>query len=228
MNDIIKPLTKDGLVGWDDLGQFWVYHWEGPHKVGSIYHDVREKICCVCGHGWEVSGDSLRDQYFWDGRAEWSHQTCLIRYLALQEFDFWRNSLVDAGFMFGPIDNRRYIAEGGASIQAIPNEYLGPKDPWGAGQPWYRVRLLKRVNEEKSENGPLGRTLKLGSRKRVYHMEIEEGGSPYDAEKAKQLFAPEDVTKRLGENGMMVHAWGRDKAREYLRHFAEILGVKRK
>lgn len=228
MNDIVNPLTKDGLAGWDEFGQFWIWHYEGTSKVGSTYHDVREKICCVCGRGWELTGESLRDQYFWDNRAEWSHKSCLIRYLALQAYEFWCGALVEAGFMYGPLDNPKYIAQGGPALESLPNQYWGPNDPWGAGQPWYRARLLKRVDVEKSENGPLGRTLKLGARKRVYHMEIEKGDGPYDYEKAKALFAPEDVTKEIRSDTLYIHAWGKEKAREYLRHFAEILGVKRK
>jgi len=52
MNDIVKPLTKDGLAGWDDLGQFWIWHYEGTSRVGSIYHNVRGKTCCVCNREW--------------------------------------------------------------------------------------------------------------------------------------------------------------------------------
>lgn len=227
MNDIIKPVTKDGLAGWDEFGQFWIWQIkDNNHRVGSIYHDVREKICCVCRHGWEPNAESLRDQYFWDNRGEWAHQSCFIRYLALQEYDFWCSALVGAGFMYGPMDNPRMIAEGGPALESLPNGYWGSNDPWGAGQPWYRARLLKRVNVEKSENGPLGRTLKLGHRKRVHYLEIEPGEGSYDVALAQKLFASEDVTKKIREDGMMVHAWGRDKAREYLRHFAEILGVK--
>lgn len=226
MNDIIKPLTQDGMVGWDEFGQFWIWKREGTDRVGRLYHDVREKICCICRHGWEVTGDSLSDQYFMDNRAEFAHKTCFIRYIALQEFDFWVNALVEARFMFGPLDNPKHIADGGAALETLPNEYFGQDDPWGAGQPWYRARLLKRVDKEKSLNGPLGRTLKLGHRKRVYVLEIEEGGAPYDEKLAHELFGKEEVTKQIGSNGMMVHAWGRDKAREYLKHFAKILNVK--
>lgn len=228
MNDIVKPVTPDGMVGWDKLGQFWIWRVSGEDRVGSIYHDVREKTCCVCGHGWQLTAESLSDQYFWDNRAEWSHKSCLIRYLALQQYEFWCGALVEAGFMYGATDNPKMIAEGGPALESLPNAYWGPNDPWGAGQPWYRARLLKRVDVEKNENGPLGRTLRLGSRKRVYHMEIEKGPGAYDYEKAKALFASEEVTKDIGSEGMHIHAWGKEKAREYLRHFSEILGVKRK
>jgi len=129
--------------------------------------------------------------------------------------------------MYGPVDNPEMIAEGGPALESLPNGYWGQRDPWGAGMPWYRARLLKRVDEKKRLNGPLGRTLRLGKRKRVYHLEIEKGAGPCDVAASKRLFEKEDVTKDIGEDRLMVHAWGKDKAREYLRHFAEILGAAR-
>lgn len=231
MNDIIKPVTVDGMAGFDQFGQFYIKYQKGEYVIGGKYDDVREKICCICGHGWELTAKSLRDQEFLRHRAEHAHQSCVIRYAALQEYDFWYRAVLDAGFMFGPLDNPTYIAEGGPAFESIPNEYWPKGDPWGAGQPWYRVRLLKRVDHKKSLNGPLGRTLKLGHRKRVYVLEIEPGPGEYDHKMAKELLGNEKVygdvkvTMDIRSDGLMIHAWGQEKAREYLRHFAEILGV---
>lgn len=228
MNDILKPVTVDGMAGFDQFGQFYIKWMDREYTCGAVFHDVRKKICCICGHGWELTAKSLRDQDFLRHRAEHAHLSCVIRYTALQEYDFWYGAVLDAGFMFGPLDNPKYIAEGGPAFESIPNEYWPKGDPWGEGQPWYRVRLLKRVDEEKSLNGPLGRTLKLGHRKRVYVLEIEEGPGEYNEKLARELFAPEiaeRITSWIGPKGMMIHAWGQEKAREYLRRFAEILGV---
>jgi hypothetical protein len=225
MNDIVKPMTPDGLVGWDEFGQLWLWRVQGERREGTIIADVREKVCCVCRRGWELNAGSLGDQYHWHNRAEWAHESCYIRHLALEEYEFWCGALVGAGFMFGTVDNERMIGEAPA-LESLPNGYWPRNDHWGTGLAWYRARLLKRVNVEKSENGPLGRTLKLGMRKRVHHLEIEVGFGPYDRALAAELFKSEDVTKAIWEDRMMVHAWGRDKAREYLKHFSEILGVK--
>lgn len=224
MNDILRPVTADGMAGWDQFGQFYIKHREGEYVVGSVYHDVREKICFICNHGWELTSKSLRDQNFDRQRAQHGHLSCMIRYEALQEFDFWYEAVLDAHFMFGPLDNPKYIAEGGPCFESLPNQYWPKGDPWVV-KPWYRVRLLKRVDEEKSLNGPLGRTLKLGSRKRVFHLQIEDGPGSYDATMARELFKDENVTKEIGVHGMYIHAWGEDKARAYLKHFARILGV---
>jgi hypothetical protein len=219
------------MAGFDQFGPFYIKWQDGEYTCGSTFHDVREQVCCICGHGWELTGKSLRDQDFLRHRAQHAHLSCVIRYEALQEYDFWYRAVLDAGFMFGPMDNPRYIAEGGPSFESIPNGYWPKGDPWGQGKPWYRVRLQKRIDEEKSLNGPLGRTLKLGARKRVYHLEIEPGPGDYDQKLAQKLLGNEKVygdvkvTMDIRSDGMMIHAHGQEKAREYLKHFAEILGV---
>lgn len=224
MNDIIRPLTPDKMVGWDEYNQLWAWKCEGKDRIGRIIADVRGKICPICAHGWAVTADSLTDQYFWDDRVEYAHQSCFIRLSALNEHTFWLDALVDAGFIFGPVDNPERFGEGGPSLQALPNEYWGPKDPWGAGKPWYRVRLLKK-QEDGYTNTAHGRTLKVGSRKRVFQLSVEDGEGSYDYDLAQKRFASEDVTKEITRRGLMVHAWGRDKAKEYLKHLADILGV---
>jgi hypothetical protein len=219
MNDIVKPVTPDGMVGWDEFNQLWAWKMEGANRVGTIIADVREKTCAVCRRGWDLTGESLLDQFYWRSRAEWAHETCYIRYLALEEFDFWVNALVGARFMFGSGDGR------GPSLESLPNGYHSASK-WFAGQPWYRARLLKRGPDD--SRPPLGRTLRLGARKRVYHLQIEAGEAPYDAALAEKIFAPEDVTKSINPEGMYIHAWGQAKAKEYLGHFAEILHIEKK
>lgn len=225
MNDIIKPLTRCGMVGWDAHNQLWLWKLEkSGSRCGTIIADVRGRVCPICNHGWEITAESLGDQHYMMSRAEWAHQSCLIRYMALQDFDFWVGALVDAGFIFGKIPNPESRSERAPSLEAIPNEYWGPQDPWGAGQPWYRAHLLKKM-EDGYTNTAHGRILKLGARKRVYVLEVESGEGSYDRAMAEKLFASEDVTKEIRSDRIMVHAWGRDKAKEYLKHFAEILGV---
>jgi hypothetical protein len=236
VNDILRPVTVDGMAGFDQFNQFYIKWKEGDSTYGSTFHDVREKICCICSHGWELTAKSLKDQTFVDHRAEHAHLTCSIRYEALQEYDFWYRSLIDVGFMFGPIDNNRYIAEGGAAIESIPNGYWPKGDLWGQLKPWYRVRLLKRLPAEKQtadeRNCAVGRTLKLGARKSVYHMEIEPGPGDYDYKLAQELLGNEKVygnvavTMAIRADGAMIHAHGKEKAKEYLAKFKKILGVK--
>lgn len=216
MNDIIKPLTVDGNVGWDKYGQLWHWKYEGPSRVGHPIADVRNKVCPVCRRGWDLTAESFEDQFYWSGREEFAHLSCYIRFRALAQFEFWSNALVEVGFIFGRGDHE-------PGLEEIPNEYWRPTDPWGAGSPWYRVHLLKK--DEERNNVPFGRTLKLGFRKHVYALLIEPGFAPCDLEFAKRLFEKESVTKSFEDDRVMIHAHGRDKAKEYLGRFAEILGV---
>lgn len=222
MNRIVKPLTSDGMVGFDESGQLCLWkEEEGGGRIGKMIADVRKETCFICLRGWQVTAESLEDQSYNDGHAAWSHRSCAIRYGALTQFDFWYGALIEAGFIFGREKTERDRLP---ALESLPNGYHGGTDPWCAGMPWYRVHLLKK-DVGKWENSPHGRTLRLGRRKRVWHMEIEPGTGSYDAEAARTLFAGEDVTKDIGDDRMMVHAWGRDKAREYLRHFAVILNA---
>jgi hypothetical protein len=215
MNDILRPLTADGLVGWDQFNQIWLWEVEGETRRGHIIADVREKICRVCNRGWETTAKGLGDQYYWQTREEWAHASCFVRYLALREYSFWHDALCGVFRFERPAE--------------IPNEYGGA---WNT--PWYRVTLLD-----------VPRTLKLGHRKRVYHMEIEPEGryappaddTPEAAAKrfaarartnlshATKLFEAEEVTKEVGADMVLVHAWTEEKAREYLKHFAQVLGL---
>lgn len=226
MNDILKPVTVDGMAGFDQFNQFYIKWQDREYTCGAHFHDVRDKICCICNRGWELTAKSLRDQTYLDNRAQHAHQSCSIRYAALKEYDFWYGAIIDAHFMFGPDDR-------GPALESIPNGYWPKGDPWGEGCPWYRVRLLKRVDVEKSENGPFGRTLRLGARKRVYHLEIEPGPGEYDYKLAQELLGNEkvygnvDVTRAIREDGLMIHAHGKEKAREYLKKFAQIMGAEK-
>lgn len=206
MNDIVKPLTPDGMCGWDAHGQLWIWKPEGKGKRGTIIGDPRGHKCRICLQGWTLTVESLEDQEYWDSHEEWVHLSCSVRYAALQERDMWYGALIEAGIRFH-------------GFEEIPNEYC-PNTPFYGRRPWYRVALIDSR-----------RTLKLGRRKRVYSMEIESampGAGLYSLEQAQELLKAEDVTKEIRPDGLLIHAWGRDKAREYVKAFAKILDLGRK
>lgn len=204
MNDIVKPLTPDGMCGWDEHNQLWLWKAEaGGGKCGRIIGDPRGHKCRICLQGWLLTTESLEDQAWSREYEEWCHLSCQIRYSGLKERDMWFGALVGAGIRFH-------------GLEAIPNEYWC-NDPWYGQRPWYRVRLLDSR-----------RTLKLGKRKRVYCLEIESampGAGFYSQEQAQDLFKMEDVTKTIRPDSLLIHAWSDDKAREYLKAFAQILGL---
>lgn len=197
MNNIIQPVTSDGLVGFDEFGQLCAWEQDGEFRRGWHLHDVRQKTCIICGRKWDLTSESLKDQVFLQEKEAWVHQSCHKRYLALSEFYFW----------YGAVCGARIRYHG---LEEIPNEYRG-----GWNLPWYRAKLCDRHA-----------SLKLGTRKHVYHMEIELSGDPrYDREKAKAFLEREDVTKKEGVGGLYLHAHSKEKAKEYLKAFAEILGL---
>lgn len=203
MNEIVKYLTPDGMCGWDAHGQLWLWKVRDDGRpVGTIIGDPRGHKCRICQQGWILTVESLEDQERWREYEEWVHLSCSIRYNALRERDMWFDALVAAGIRFH-------------GLEEIPNEYWA-RDPWWSKRPWYRVRL---------HDAP--RALKLGRRKRVYHMEIEASGAAglYSKDLADRLFKDEDVTKSVGAEGMMVHAWGPEKAKDYMKRFAQVLGL---
>jgi hypothetical protein len=200
MRDIVKPITPDGLCGYDANGKLWLYEARGDGAfTGSMIQDPRGQKCPICLQGWVLTSGSMKDQTQWrvGGSLEFVHQTCSIRYNGLVERDMWFDALCDAGIRFRGIAN-------------IENRYWS-EPPWSS-RPWYRVSLMN------------GRTLRLGYRKRVYSLEIEPGGDrPYDVAKARELFTNEDVTKEINDEGLLIHAYGDIKAREYIKVFAQIL-----
>lgn len=203
MNDIIKPLTPDGMVGWDQHGQLWLWKVDGKGTIGTIIGDPRGHRCRICQQGWVLTVESLEDQRWCQYHREWTHLSCQIRYEGLKERDMWFGALVGAGIRFAGLDE-------------IPNEYW-VRDPWFSKRPWYRVRLLDSK-----------RTLKLGRRKRVYSMEIEPGEGICSATTAEELFKTEEVTKQICASNVMIHAWSDEKAHEYLKAFAKILWLDKK
>lgn len=201
MNDIVKPLTPDGMCGWDEFGQLCLWKVDGDRRVGTLIGDPRGHTCRICQQGWALTIESLEDQMYWSDFREWVHRSCSIRYSALKERDKWFWALVDAGIRFD-------------GLQEIPNGYWH-RDPWRGKKPWYRVKLLD------SE-----RTLKLGFRKRVSHMEIESGTGSFSRALAEELFKDENGTKQIGDDSVLIHAWTDEKALEYLKAFARIMALR--
>ena len=61
MDFIVKPLTDDGLVGYDQFGQFMCGTPEGHGRVSySPVSDVRGRLCVICCQGWHLSAESMR------------------------------------------------------------------------------------------------------------------------------------------------------------------------
>lgn len=202
---IKRPVTEDGLVGYDEFDQFMVTCIERGHETSTHIHDVREQICQICNHGWEPNGPSMRDQFRWQLLEAFVHESCLARHQGLVERQDFYSALCNAPVRF-------------RGLVAIPNQYWGPADVWGKNKPWYRAELI---------DFPV--RFVLGRRKRVDSIElIPEGGTKLLGwESAKIAFDDQNVTKEFSEDRILLHAYG-DDAKDYIKKLAEACGLQYK
>ena len=198
---IVRPVTDDGMVGYDEFGQFV---WSRPDRqwiVSSFIWDVREHTCAICARGWEPTGPSMGDQAPWhmlgEGLAAYVHETCLERHTGLVERAEFYRAIVAARLRF-------------RGLAPIANGYAPD------ARPWYRAELTDHPVR-----------LVLGCRKRVDHVEaIAEGGTKLAWwREAEAAFAAEDVTKAFSERSVLLHAWTAEKTREYIATLAKVGGL---
>lgn len=206
-NEILKPITPDGLVGYDGYNQLQVVWEEEPgRRISSpCFHDVRGKTCPICGLGWVLSSAGFRDQYLERATNRLVHERCWVGHLELTEAAMWYTLLCDCRPK-EPLITWEWLP--------IPNEYGG-----GWKTSWYRVFVGNGSCE-----------MKLGRRKRVWHMSLH-GVTWAQCDLAAELLKDENVTKWInpprippgdcGEAG--IHAWTREKAREYMTVFYKVI-----
>lgn len=198
---IVRTITEDGLVGFDQFDQLTLCSIDERRGWTSYTHiaDVRGKTCAICNRGWEPTGPSLSDQYLWSLLDEHVHLSCLARHLSLIERDavFW--AICDARIRF----KRLYVD---------PNGYYLQEDPWGKYRPWYRAELLDHPY-----------SLLVGMRKRVWSIELRGECLWYEA--ASKEFESENVTKEFSKTGVLLHAWGNENLREYIKRLAKVGGL---
>jgi hypothetical protein len=203
MNEIIRPLAHN--LGFDSFGQLIVRWEEHGSTLSTMCADMREKTCPICGKGWEVSAESFRNQLLCNVTDEFCHRTCYYGHIAMKEAEMWHELLTDyrpgrADSYFIPFNWKK-----------IPNEYGG-----GARNPWHKVEFLGYVP-----------TLKLGGRKRVYHMSMHDLRQE-QVDKFLELVKGEDVTKGSeGCNSVYIHAWSKEDAKKYLGYFATVIKMDR-
>lgn len=180
------------FIGYDEFGQFYsTVREDDGMTIGRIICDVRGKVCPICNQQWQENPDSINDQFFWRSHEKWAHETCFVRYLALQDFDLFYDSLCKANIRF-------------EKLNPIKNGYYSDRSVWGRLRPWYSVQPL---------DYPC--TIELGRRKRVFQIKVISNCMNPNA--FSSLFADEDVTKEFSnEIPVMIHAWSEEDLREYL------------
>lgn len=193
MSFIAKPVTPDGLTGFDSLGQFWVGRREDHGVVHSPGADLRGARCAICLGLWEATSESLGDQIRWSLTNEYVHHSCLARHAGFIERRTALNALLKARVRF-------------RGLTPIPNGYFRETDRWGKWTPWYQTELIEHPY-----------VFTIGHRKRVWEVRLVPGSGTIPWwEAAKELFLSEDVTKKFSDKEILVHAWGDERLDAYV------------
>ncbi|UJR81447.1 hypothetical protein [Sandaracinus amylolyticus] len=204
--NIVRPITDDGRVGYDEFGQLVLTRRDRTGEVSTFIVDVRRHTCAICARGWEATAVSMADQTRWhvlgEGLGSYVHESCLVRHKGLVERTAFLSALCAARIRF-------------RGLVPIANEYFRAPDSWAA-KPWYSAELVDHPVR-----------IDLGWRKRVAEIRlVAEGGVPFSWwEAAEDAFAKDDVTKSFGSALVLLHAWGDDAVRDYLARLATVGGL---
>lgn len=115
----------------------------------------------------------------------------VCKYIAMQDKDLIENSKKT-------IDNLKSLFDNPIYVKEIPNEYYNKYSYLAV--PWLLVTTTKGI-------------IKIGWRSKVINIDWSESDVLSTAE---DLFPDENVTKGDYTNWRYIHAWGYDKAREYI------------
>lgn len=198
LKHLITQEDDKGVIGLDESKQLVWQRMEHGDIWSRPIRDPRGEICLICNQGWKDTTSSIVDQHYWDSHERTVHESCFVRYLGLIEHGMWNRALIGAKIRF-------------SKLESIPNGYGG-----GWDTPWYRVKPL----------GVEGITIRMGRRKRVWHIELELRGYPIDRDVFK-AFENEQVTKELaGADRVYIHSYSEEDCQKYLKVFAMAMGVK--
>jgi hypothetical protein len=213
-------------IGYDQFDQLCKVE-QMQYKSGEKYTsstmvwDIRGKACYICKRVWTDDPNEWEYEELERGRWEekagpdgkhkrlkdpvFVHPACYLGHLNINE----------KNLITGAINKARdaYKARVPYEIDAIPNQYKGAWDT-----EWYIIQLL--------ESKPRSQ-IKFGSRKRVWVVELssEEKLVVPEGHALEVLYKKEDVTKdglfdyqgkRLESKSIMLHAWTKEKVREYV------------
>lgn len=201
--EIVSAITDDGLVGWDQFKQLIVKHPDGVLVRVSFVHDVRGRHCSICGRGWELTGPSWANQYYWQDFSELVHQSCWDRFCGLNE----------RGDVFDALLTARIFS---FQLTSVPNGYLGVHA--GALRPWYSAKLLGTPY-----------TFVIGFRKNVWSVTITSEDGQFADEQTQQMVdnwsieTRARVTHRFEPMQWMFHSWGLAELHDNLREVEKIL-----
>jgi len=193
---ITHPVTDDGLCGYDDRQQFWVYWRDGSELTGTIMADLRQHKCLLCTKGWKTASESLRDQLHASETRGYVHKTCYINYLNFREHARMLD-LFSAGALYDHIEK----------IEVIPNQYGG-----GWNTDWFNVTL----------KFPMKPIIQFGARRRVDSITVTRLSTP-QRDAIWTALEGEATTKEHSSDMFMIHAHSHDDVARYFKVFREVL-----
>ena len=202
MSLIVRPVTKDGCVGYDQFNQFVCEIAEAGRTATHFIHDVRDEKCKVCNRSWKPNAKSMHDQMDWRGIG-YVHESCYVRYQSIRE------RLHFQGILYANKVKWKNFKE-------IPNQYW-PRSYRISKKPWYTVEMA---------DFPV--LIRLGSRKRVHHIEFQMQGP----DKFKTLDAVEEafkdinVTKEFCGSSCMIHSYNDEDDRRYMEMILDALSLR--
>lgn len=216
--NLVRPVTPDGLTGFDEYNQF--ISWTEPNihgmSEGRPIADVRNSLCYICGKQWALTSVDLRNQTH-DRRGNAMHYTCLQGYNKILAYQEIEHALIEAGYLF--------------DTEEVPSRYAG-----GDGTPWQRVKVL---GNDKDRTDTKYRIV-LGKRKKVWEIRFHntsEGGVVNGPEVMKEVTNQfDDVDDTKGHSPMSaddpafgpyyyVHAWTHSQLEDYLTRFRKLIPV---
>jgi hypothetical protein len=203
MNHIVRAITTDGLVGYDQFDQLvHVDQREPGFHVTRFVRDVRGHTCVLCGRGWEMNGPSFGDQCVVRHMEKLAHSSCMDRHQIFEEFFTVHRALCTAILFSG--------------MREVPNAY------WAGKKPSYQADAIVETGRE------IVAQFTVGMRKRVWEVSVTvKSDEPFPLEELMLAFEGEKVTKSFGENSVLIHAWDETKLAEYLKNIATLVGVGR-
>jgi hypothetical protein len=199
MNEIVRPLAHG--LGFDARGQLWASWEENGSTKATIVPDLREKICSICGLGWELSGKSFADTTQIGIIHEHCHRKCFHGHVGLKEAEAWHDALCQARNSLRKPMSWEW--------KKIPNEYGG-----GYPTPWYLVSFAGPFNGATQVAPAYLPKLKLGRRWRVDHLSLHDI-TEEQVKAAEKTFDAEETTKWAGNGQAGIHAHTSEKTLEY-------------
>ena len=156
------------------------------HMTTAGFSIPEDGMSCPCC-GRAFTIEDIKDNPCVRVDGKYYHDSCWTNYRRLTEIDEFTRNLMSIVYK-----------DSDYTFDLLPNGYC--HEECCAHIPWFMFHTIDG-------------DIKIGWRKRVISIEWQENYEPFDFPK---LFESEDVTKWEEEGRRGIHAWGKDKAYEYL------------